>query len=124
LFAAAEVSAHLNKASAALQERPETPFHEIAASLQALNGEIEQHLKNIEEFEQRLTALEDKMVSAARTVLSDADLLDMRQSLDAELKPYRGKMTAPQLSMLERRYLDSAVLDRARLPRLSLFYLM
>jgi hypothetical protein len=39
------------------------------------------------------------------------------------LKPYRGKMTAEQLSMLEHRYLDTAVLERANLPRLSLFYL-
>jgi flagellar motility protein MotE (MotC chaperone) len=123
VFAATEVSAHLGKASAALMARNEAPFHEIAASLDGLNREIEEHLKNIEDLEQRLTALEDKMVSAARTVLSDEDLLAMRQSLDAELKPYRGKMTAPQLSMLERRYLDSAVLERARLPRLSLFYL-
>lgn len=123
LFAAPEVSAHLDKASAALKTRTEPPFHEIAASLDGLNREIEEHLKNVEDLEQRLTALEDKMVSAARTVLSDGDLLAMRQSLDAELKPYRGKMTAPQLSMLERRYLDSAVLERARLPRLSLFYL-
>ena len=32
-------------------------------------------------------------------------------------------MTAPQLAMLEKQYLDRAVLERARLPRLSLFYL-
>ena len=123
VFAAGEVRAHLEKASVALENRPEPPFHEIAASLDALNRHIEEHLQNVEDLEQRLTALEDKMVSAARTIQSDDDLLAMRQALDAELKPYRGKMTASQLSMLERRYLDSAVLERARLPRLSLFYL-
>jgi hypothetical protein len=32
-------------------------------------------------------------------------------------------MTAAQLAMLERRYLDNALLERAKLPRLSLFYL-
>jgi hypothetical protein len=32
-------------------------------------------------------------------------------------------MSADQIDMLERRYLDSALLERARLPRLSLFYL-
>ncbi len=123
VFDADEVRAHLGKASVALQSRSETPFHEIAASLDALNQRIEDHLQNVEDLEQRLTALEDKMVSAARTIQSDDDLLAMRQALDAELKPYRGKMTAAQLSMLERRYLDSAVLERAHLPRLSLFYL-
>ena len=32
-------------------------------------------------------------------------------------------MTADQLALLERRYVDSALLERAKLPRLSLFYL-
>lgn len=123
VFAAPDVSNHLNKAITGLTARAEPPFHAIAESLEALNRGIEEHLKDIEGLEQRLTALEDKMVAAARTVLTDDDLLQMRQSLDAELKPYRGKMTAAQLSMLERRYLDSAVLERARLPRISLFYL-
>jgi len=123
IFAPDELRAHLGKASAALQTRPEPPFREIAASLDALSGKIEDHLKNVEDLEQRLTALEDKMVSAARTIQSDEDLFAMRQALDAELRPYRGKMPAAQLSMLERRYLDSAVLERVRLPRLSLFYL-
>lgn len=123
LFAAEELRAHLEKASTALRNRSETPFLEIAASLDVLSAAIEEHLKNIEDLEQRLTALEDKMVSAARTIQTDEALLAMRQALDAELRPYRGKMPAAQLSMLERRYLDSAVLERARLPRLSLFYL-
>ncbi len=47
----------------------------------------------------------------------------IREALDRELSPYRGKMTAEQLSMLERRYLDTATLERAKIPRLSLFYL-
>jgi hypothetical protein len=32
-------------------------------------------------------------------------------------------MTADQLAMLERQYLDRRLLESARLPRLSLFYL-
>ena len=46
-----------------------------------------------------------------------------RRRLDAQLKPYRSKMTAAQLSMLERQYLDRELLERSRLPRLSLFYM-
>ena len=49
--------------------------------------------------------------------------MDVRADLDEQLRPYRGKMTAPQLAMLEKQYLDRAVLERAGLPRLSLFYL-
>jgi hypothetical protein len=32
-------------------------------------------------------------------------------------------MTADQLTMLERQYMDRWILDNAKLPRLSLFYL-
>jgi hypothetical protein len=39
------------------------------------------------------------------------------------LKAYRGKMTADQLAMLERQFLERRLLEAARLPRLSLFYL-
>jgi len=39
------------------------------------------------------------------------------------LRPYRGKMTADQLAMLEKQYLERILLEKARLPRLSLFYM-
>jgi len=123
VFAAAEVRAHLQHAIDALRKKPEAPYNDVAASLEAVSAHVEDRLENVEELEQRLTALEEKMVAVARTRQKDEDLLAIRQSLDAELRPYRGKMTAEQLSMLERRYLDSALLERAQLPRLSLFYL-
>ena len=40
-----------------------------------------------------------------------------------QLRPYRGKMTADQLTMLEKQYLERHLLESAGLPRLSLFYL-
>ena len=46
-----------------------------------------------------------------------------RRELDSQLRPYRGKMSAEQLSMLERQYLDRRLLEQSSLPRLSLFYL-
>ena len=50
-------------------------------------------------------------------------MLESRHELDRQLRPYRGKMTADQLSMLEKQYLERHLLERAKLPRLSLFYL-
>lgn len=123
VFAAAEVRAHLQHAIDLLRKKSEALYDDVAASLESISARVEDHLKNVEELEQRLTALEEKMVAVARTRQKDEELLAIRQSLDAELRPYRGKMTAEQLSMLERRYLDSALLERAQLPRLSLFYL-
>jgi hypothetical protein len=115
-FTAAELQKHLSTAAASLRSRP-------AASLDELAGAPESLLGNLEDLERRLTALEEKIVAALRTLESEDVLYSIRLSLDAELTPYRGKMTADQLAMLERRYLDTALLEHAKLPRLSLFYI-
>ena len=122
-FAAAELATHLGNVSARLRERPETALHEVSASLENLAAHAEEHLSDLESLEQRLCAMEDKITAAVRASQTDEDLFSMRQALEAELRPYRGKMTADQISMLERRYLDTALLERANLPRLSLFYM-
>jgi hypothetical protein len=98
-------------------------YAEIAAALQRLAEESDQHYADLEALEQRLTVLEEKMVAIARTRQSDEDLLAARREMDRQLHPYRGKMTADQLSMLEKQYLERALLERAGLPRLSLFYM-
>jgi hypothetical protein len=117
-FSEEELKKHLAECSTAIRSsRQETVFLEIASTLETLP------LANIEELERRLSALEDKLVAAARTLQTDEDLYAIRESLDRELRPYRGKMTADQIAMLERRYLDAAILERTTLPRLSLFYL-
>jgi len=54
---------------------------------------------------------------------AEEQLLDARKDLDRHLRPYRGKMSAEQLSMLEKQYLERIVLESAGLPRLSLFYM-
>jgi hypothetical protein len=122
-FTAQELRTYLEGAAEMLRVRPETPFQELASSLEALAIDSEQHVHQLEDLERRLTAMEDKMVAVARSLETDEDLYSFREALERDLKPYRGKMTAEQLAMLERRYLDSAILERARLPRLSLFYL-
>jgi hypothetical protein len=63
------------------------------------------------------------MIARLRAAASDDTLFEARRSLDHELKPYRGKMTADQLAMLEKQFLERKLLDGSGLPRLSLFYL-
>ena len=98
-------------------------YAEIANALARLADETEQHYADLEALEQRLTVLEEKMVAIARTRQSEEDLLAARREMDRQLRPYRGKMTADQLSMLEKQYLERALLEKAGLPRLSLFYM-
>ena len=98
-------------------------YSEIATALARLTVETEQHYADLEELEQRLTVLEEKMIAIARTRQSEEDLLAARREMDRQLRPYRGKMPADQLSMLEKQYLERALLEKAGLPRLSLFYM-
>jgi hypothetical protein len=91
--------------------------------LRRLAAETSEHYRDLEGLEQRLTVLEEKMVARARTNQTDEQLLDSRRELDRQLRPYRGKMTAEQLSMLEKQYLERHLLERTKLPRLSLFYM-
>jgi hypothetical protein len=119
-FAIEDLRAYLAANSAELRKAGHA---DIAGAIDGLAADVESQYGNLEELEQRLTALEDKMVAAERAKQSDQDLFFARRELDLQLKPYRGKMTAEQLAMLEKQYLDRHLLERAGLPRLSLFYM-
>jgi len=103
--------------------RKQAGFEGIAASVERLAADAEAMYRDLEDLEWRLTSLEDKMVAIARTRQTDDQLLAARTDLDRELRPYRGKMTAEQLAMLEKQYLERRLLESSGLPRLSLFYL-
>jgi hypothetical protein len=103
--------------------RKQAGFEEVAASVERLAAEAERMYRDLEDLERRLTALEEKMVAMARARQTEEQLLAARVDLDRELRPYRGKMTAEQLTMLEKQYLERRLLESSGLPRLSLFYL-
>jgi hypothetical protein len=94
---------------------------ETAASLESLD--LDALYPDLEQLEQRLTAIEEKMIARLRASASEEQLFEARRELDRELKPYRSKMTADQLAMLEKKFLERRLLESAGLPRLSLFYL-
>jgi hypothetical protein len=122
-FAIEELRQYITEAARRVRAHSAEPYVSVAQSLDAIAANIEALSIDLEDLERRLTALEEKLVAMARSSLPDADLLVIRRDLDSELNPFRGKMTADQISMLERRYLDTAVLKRSDLPRLSLFYI-
>jgi hypothetical protein len=95
-------------------------YGEIAAAVERLAAAPE---RSLEELDIRLTALEEKAAATARAGWSEQQLVDARLELERQMRPYRGKMSAEQLSMVERKYLDRIVFERAGLPRLSLFYM-
>ena len=117
-FSIEDVRAHIGRHAEALRVAGHA---DLAESLEGLP--LETLYGDLEQLEQRLTAIEEKMIARARAAASEEALFEARRALDQELKPHRGKMSAEQLAMLERQFLDRKVLESARLPRLSLFYL-
>jgi hypothetical protein len=118
-----ELRGYLARNAGLLRQTDKAAYVEIAAALDQLSGEMDQYAQDLERLEQRLTVLEEKMLAIAHAAETSEQLLRARQELEIELRPYRSKMSAPQLSMLEKQYLDRRLLERQKLPRLSLFYL-
>ncbi len=121
-YTAAELRAYLDGNAAAVREAGAT-YGEIAVALGRLSAEIQNDAADLERLEQYLTVLEEKMLALARASQPEDDLLEARRDLETALRPYRSKMSAPQLAMLEKQYLERRLLERQKLPRLSLFYL-
>ena len=104
-------------------EKLDARFPALAAALREIEASLDAHLADLQQLDQRLTALEEKLIASLRAEASEDLLLEARKQLDRQLAPYRGKMNAAQLAMLERQFLDRFLLENSSLPRLSLFYL-
>jgi hypothetical protein len=117
-FSLEDVCSYVARNAVALRK---VGFEELAVSLEAVP--LEALYGDLEQLEQRLSAIEEKMIARLRSAASDESLFEARRTLDRELKPYRGKMSAEQLAMLEKQFLERKLLENKGLPRLSLFYL-
>lgn len=119
-FSRDELSDYLSRNARVLEDRGQSAS---AAALDELARDVENQYADLEALDQRLTVLEEKLVAGLRASASEEALLAARRDLESQLRPYRSKMTAEQIAMLERQFLDRRLLEGAGLPRLSLFYL-
>jgi hypothetical protein len=96
-----------------------------AAALRKLAGEIESKkaASRLEDLERHLTVLEDKLFAALLAATPDEEIMAVRTQADQDLAPYRRKMAAPQIEQLQKQYVHKRLLEKYKLPRLSLFYL-
>ena len=78
---------------------------------------------DLEDFERRMTVLEEKLAAALAADADEEALLGIRREMDRSLAPYRRKMSAEQLAQLERQYTQKRLFEHFDVPRLSLFYL-
>jgi hypothetical protein len=78
---------------------------------------------DLEDLERRLTVLEEKLSAALSADADEETMLAIRREMDRSLAPYRRKMSAEQLTQLERQYVQKRLFEYFEVPRLSLFYL-
>ena len=78
---------------------------------------------DLEDLERRLTVIEERLTAALTSSADEEVLLTIHREIDRQLAPYRRRMTAAQLSQLERQYIQKRLFENHNLPRLSLFYL-
>lgn len=107
----------------------------VPASVQQLAAETAKNLRELadtlrdspgtrlEDLERRLTVMEEKLMAALLASTSDDELVSIRAEADRELAPYRRKMPGAQIDQLQKQYVNKRLLERYKLPRLSLFYM-
>jgi len=78
---------------------------------------------NLEDTERTLTALEERLYASLQRGTGVEVLAQLRAEVDRGLLPYRRKMAAAEVDLLERRFLKNRLLELYKVPRLSLFYL-
>jgi hypothetical protein len=119
-------AAHL-EAAAANEVMPQAPaevirqsaatLHDIASGLAQSGG------TRLEDVERRLTVMEEKIMAALLASTPDDALLAVRAEVDRDVAPYRRNMPSAQVEQLHKQYVHKRLLERYRLPRLSLFYM-
>jgi hypothetical protein len=53
----------------------------------------------------------------------EADLVALRAEADREIAPYRSKMPGVQIEQLRKQFVHKRLFEKAKMPRLSLFYM-
>ncbi|HSC78307.1 MAG TPA: hypothetical protein VLB32_07065 [Candidatus Acidoferrales bacterium] len=131
-FVSGEVPAYLRANAASLREAAQAlsasgedaAVRDIAAALEALAEQpATQNSQNLEDLERHLTVFEEKLLAALTQAASADELVELRREVERGLAPYRRKMKAEQLAMIEKQFLQKKLFERYNLPRLSLFYL-
>lgn len=77
----------------------------------------------LEDLERRLTVMEEKLQAALTMTTTDNELFTLRTEADREIAPYRSKMPSAQIEQLQKQFIHKRLFEKAKIPRLSLFYL-
>jgi hypothetical protein len=98
---------------------------ECASTLRELVEQLNRSTppRRLEDLERHLTVLEEKLLAALTMSTDSNTLLAIRTEADREIAPYRSKMPAAQMEQVRQHYIHRSLFERAKIPRLSLFYM-
>jgi hypothetical protein len=133
-FATADISAFLRRNASDLDAAKlpakngisgESLARETAANLRALAADVEGTVAppRLEDLERRLTVMEEKLFAVLLAATGDEEIVLVRGEADRAMAPYRSKMPAAQIEQLMRQYIHKRLMEKYKLPRLSLFYM-
>jgi hypothetical protein len=127
-FEAERIAAHLELCAGELQAAVLTGIaletaQEMGHRLKGLAIGVRSEQPDLEELERTLTVLEEKLFATLMTTTPEADLTIVREQAARELAPYRRRMQAVQIRQIEQQFLHKRLLEKYRLPRMSLFYM-
>jgi hypothetical protein len=69
------------------------------------------------------TVMDEKLFAAVLAAEPEEDVVKLKEQSARELAPYRSRMQALQIRQIEQQFLHKKLIDKYRLPRLSLFYM-
>jgi hypothetical protein len=99
-------------------------IHEATGTLRDLASGLGQTGRApLEDMERRLSVMEEKIIAALLASTADDALLSIRAEVDKDVAPYRRNMPSAQVEQLHKQYVHKRLLERYKLPRLSLFYM-
>ncbi|MCU1283734.1 MAG: hypothetical protein JWO13_84 [Acidobacteriales bacterium] len=125
---AGAVVAYLKKNSDALgndavPDGAQVLAREFRDTLRSMAEKMADAVPKLEDVERQLTVMEEKLFAVLLTSTPDGELVEIRAQADRDIAPYRSKMISAQIEQLHRQYVNKRLLERAKLPRLSLFYM-
>jgi hypothetical protein len=109
--------------AAPLQGLAAESAREIAARLREMAGSAEGCATDLEALERNLLVLEDKLMTTIVATMPEPEMVALKEQSARELAPYKRKMQVAQIRQIEQQFLHKQLVDRHKLPRLSLFYM-
>jgi len=124
-FEQERVAKHLESCAQTLRESDlqHPMLGEIAQRVSDVAAEVRSAEPKLEDLERNLSVLEEKLFAALITAIPEVEMVTMKESVSKDIAQYRSRMQVAQIRQVEQQFLHKKMLERYKLPRLSLFYM-